>query len=154
MLEARGWTACPPKCSETPQLACGRDCGPAGAGVFKEGGLLGFQPHPLSGGFATPTPVYFIAFWSLRIFIQKQGLKKLYRVSAAENWAPAPRPLPQLAAGRAPSLACPLTSPTSPFQSKGYQWKQQGPAGVERSLAPAAPQVSSLIPKGQQAWKP
>lgn len=33
---------------------------------------------------------YFMAFWSLRIFIQKQGLKKLYRESAAETRAPAP----------------------------------------------------------------
>lgn len=33
---------------------------------------------------------YFMAFWSLRIFIQKQELKKLYRESAAETWTPAP----------------------------------------------------------------
>lgn len=73
-------------------------------------------------------PQCFTASWSLRIFIQKQELKKLYRVSAAENSAPAPMPLPQLP-GSAPSSGCPLPSPASPFQSKGYQWKQQESAG-------------------------
>lgn len=37
-------------------------------------------------------------------------------------------PLPQLP-GSAPSSGCPLPSPASPFQSKGYQWKQQESAG-------------------------
>ena len=73
-------------------------------------------------------PQCLTASWSLRIFIQKQELKKLYRVSAAENSAPAPMPLPQLP-GSAPSSGCPLPSPASPFQSKGYQWKQQESAG-------------------------
>lgn len=88
-----------------------------------------------SGTLSTPIfwrfcqhPQCFTASWSLRIFIQKQGLKKLYRVSAAENSAPASTPLPQLPS-RVPSLGCPLPNPASPFQSKGYQWKQQESAG-------------------------
>lgn len=55
---------------------------------------------------------YFTAFWSLRIFIQKQGLKKLYRESAAENWAPAPGRSPRLQAE--PSL---WVAPDKPSQS-------------------------------------
>lgn len=84
------------------------------------GVLWGFGYHPSLGVLSPQHQYYFTALWSLRIFIQKQGLKKLYRVSAAENWAPAPRPLPPTT-GRALSLGCLLTSPASLFQSKGYR---------------------------------
>lgn len=107
-------------CDFTSELTGGRGCRLTRAGGFADWGSLGFRLLPFPGSFVTPTPDYFTAFWSLRIFIQKQGLKKLYRVSAAENWAPAPRPLPP-ATGRALSLGCPLTSPASLFQSKGYR---------------------------------
>lgn len=85
---------------------------------IRTGVLQGFSYTPSLAVLSPQHQYYFTAFWSLRIFIQKQGLKKLYRESAAENWAPAPGH--SLTQGRALSLGCPLTSPASLFQSKGY----------------------------------
>lgn len=123
MLKAGGWT-CPPE-------------GPAGpeprAGGFTDGVLWGC-PRPFSGSFANTHSVSQLP--GFRIFIQKQGLKKLYRVSAAESSA-LPRGTPP-AAWQCPLLGWPSAKPSQSIPVKGLSVEA---AGICREV-------------GREAWPP
>lgn len=131
---------------EAPELACGRGQDPM---VDSQMGSSGDSATPILWRFCQH-PQCFTASWSLRIFIQKQGLKKLYRVSAAENSAPASMPLPQLPAGSPLWVALCQAQPVHSSQKgiSGSSRNLQG--GGERSMAPSHPhpRPSSLIPTG------
>lgn len=115
-------------------------------------GFFGFRLHPSPGSFVTPTAVLFHGFLVAENIYSKTGIEK----NCTENLLLRPGPLPQAtlpAIGRALSLGCPLTSPASLFQSKGYQWKQQNLQGMKRSLAPATPH-SPPVPTGAVGQRP
>lgn len=82
-----------------------------------------------------------MAFWSLRIFIQKQGLKKLYRESAAETWAPAPGHSPRNR--QSPLFGLPPDKPSQSIPVKRVSVEAAESAGDEEKLGPSHPSLSS-----------
>lgn len=111
-------------------------------------GVPGASAHPLSGSFANTHSVSQLP--GRRIFIQKQELKKLYRVSAAENSALPPCHSPSGWAVPPLWVALCQAQPVHSSQKgiSGSSRNLQG--GGERSMAPSNPQPCSLIPtRGQ-----
>lgn len=113
-----------------------RPCGPrTRAGGFTDGSSGASHTHFLE---VLPTPSV-SQLPGFRIFIQKQGLKKLYRESAAENSA-LPRGTPP-AAWQCPLFGWPSAKPSQSIPVKrvirGSSRSLRG--GGERSMAPSPP---------------